>query len=188
MKKYALIPFCLPAFIAGYLYVILMTVCGLAHRWRFDSSTWALKAAWRPWVAKRWRFSTTISQGMIFQPAVYEYDSTPETDTRIERHEDVHVRQVQDNCVIAFFLGLAVYYVTWAAYGDPATRLAGAVWLSAPAWQLTNFLTAWFRGVRIYRDSSHEEYAYALTNTIYLEAVGKSWTQIFAEDREAGVK
>ncbi len=153
--RYLLIPLTLPAFLLGYLYVLFFTVTFAAHNWRFDREMWTLTAQWRPWVTKYWKYSTTLSYGIVFQPKV-----TPRT----VKHENVHVRQVQDRCVLAFLLALFALITGLATSSQPLAFFGLGLWLAGPIYQVPNFLTAMLRGGHVYRDAEHERSAYAQTD------------------------
>jgi len=160
MSKLIVHLFTLPFMPVSYLYVLGACLIGLAHKVSFTD--WVLTAQWRPWFAERWRYSTTVGLGIIYQP-----DSR--TNTRIVNHEHVHVRQHQDEMLRALLIGLGVY----AATGSWITGLC--IWLLGGAFRLTNFITAGLRfgWANVYRDSEHERSAYAQTD---LWTGGKSWS------------
>ncbi len=160
MRKYILIPFILPSFLIGYLCVALFTAIFAAHKLRLRG--WVLEAQWRPWAAKRWHYSTTFGQAVIYQP---QWRSEwPAPLTRVEKHELVHVRQNQDYAVLAFLLAL---------FCLPAWGKALAVWiLGSSLWFVVNGLNATLRGGNPYRDTEHERSAYAQTDLV---GEGQSW-------------
>jgi len=141
---------CLPALVVGWLVVLLAMLCGLA---RFAPSLdaelpFVLTVPWRDWFAKVWKYSTTISFGMGIHPR---------SGVRTQKHERVHVRQVIDRSLLAGVLALIALPV------DPWLSLG--LWVSAPVWQLPNFLGVLVRGDgHIYRDAQHERSAYAQTD------------------------
>jgi hypothetical protein len=148
-------------------------------------------AEWRPWFAKVYKYSTTLGRGIVFYPGVR--DATDALDERVERHERVHVWQMED---ISFrFLLLGVLVTAWT--GDWGLGLL--IWLTAPIWMITNFGMAllrfshnakwpeegkWYKKLFgfmrhlfidiAYRDSEHERSAYAQTA---LWPGGDSWWQ-----------
>ena len=162
--RYVLIPLSLPAFLLGYLYVLLFTAVYAAHQWEFDRESWTLTATWRPWITKFWKYSTTLSYGIIFQPG---------TNSQIKEHEAVHVRQVQDRNTLAFVLALAGFITGLATSSAPLCWFAFSIWLCGPIFQVPNFLTAVLRGGHVYRDAEHERSAYAQTDTHHVK--DKSW-------------
>lgn len=164
--RYVLIPLTLPAFVLGYLYVLFFTAIFAAKDLKFDKEMWTLTATWRPWVTKFWKYSTTLSYGIIYQPGV---------SPRTIKHEHVHVRQVQDRCTLAFFLGLAALITGLATMSAPLCWFALGLWLTGPIYQVPNFLTAVLRGGHVYRDAEHERSAYAQTDLDLDGPDGKSW-------------
>jgi len=159
-RFWATLVVCLPAFVVGWLVVALAMLTGLA---RFSPSLDAelplvLTVPWRAWWAKRWGYSTTISFGMGIHP---------DSGARTRKHERVHVRQVIDRSLLATVLALATVWVDpWLALG---------LWVSAPLYQLPNFLGVLIRGDgHIYRDAEHERSAFAQTDEKNLGA-GVSW-------------
>jgi hypothetical protein len=155
-----------PSILIGWGYVLLLTVVFVAHRWSFDKENLVLSAVWRPWVTKFWRYSTTISRGIIYHPAAVE-------DTRIREHEMVHVRQVEDCVLLSLVLG-AVAATLIAAQATPFFAFLG-FWVAGVAFQLPNFLGAVLRGGHVYRDAEHERSAYAQTDLHHTK--DKSWLE-----------
>lgn len=122
-----------------------MLVAFAARAPRFESLG-RLTAEWRPWAAKLWRFSTTIGFGKIFQPGARD-------SATIVQHEEIHSRQIEDLMLLSLVVGSVAACWDW--------RLGLGVYLSGGVWQLPNFIAAWLRGERPYRDSEHERSAYA---------------------------
>jgi len=141
----------------GWLFPLLMICLGAAKDLRFIGNG-VLAATWRPWAAKLWKYSTTLSRGMVLQADV---------DERILKHEFVHVRQVEDRLVLALSLALVVSVTTWDWWWM-------LLWPTGVAWQLPNFLTAVLRDGHVYRDAEHERSAYAQTDQ-RLRHNGVSW-------------
>lgn len=139
--------------IIGWGVILLALALFFAHKPRF-APYGTLTAVWRPWWAKIWKYSTTFGRAIIYHPRVA--DGTPGIiDHRVEKHEMIHVRQVEDMMLLSFIVGLVVGLVTgnWP--------LGVALWASGGIWQAPNFLTAMLRGGHVYRDSEHERSAYA---------------------------
>ncbi len=173
----------LPALVAGWLFVLIF------YGWatqdlklgKLMDEPLMLTSTWRNWVVKRrgksgwrfWKYTTTIGRGWIKQPG-------RDSDVRLKRHEETHVRQGADLSFLALVLGAVTIYFT----GD--WKLGIALWCTGWAWQLPNFVTAAMRyGLSNgYRYSGHEVEAYALTNIIVPADAGMSWAQIFEERRE----
>jgi hypothetical protein len=150
--------------LVGYMWVLLMFCTYAAHNLRMEEYG-LLTAEWRPWAANIWRYSTTLGRGIIYWPGVRR--AKPEMELgRTERHERVHVRQVEDLMFLSFAVGLV------AALASGNWLLGFGIWTSGGAWQLPNFLAAVMRGGDIYRDTEHERSAYAQTDVL---ANGGAW-------------
>lgn len=156
-----------PSILVGWGYVLLFTAAFAAHSWSFDKENLVLSAVWRPWVAKFWKYSTTVSRGIIYHPV-------SAANARIREHEMVHVRQVEDRVLLALVLGIVAASLV-AAQASPFFTFLG-FWVAGVAFQLPNFLGAVLRGGHVYRDSEHERSAYAQTD-IHHTSNGKSWLQ-----------
>ena len=145
----------LPGLVFGWAWALLF-LGWAAQRYRIetvDDEPLILCASWRPWVLRRWRFSTTVGRAMVFQPH-------HRGDRRLRHHEAVHVRQGVDRSTLAALVALSdgfVHGLTWLPF---------AFWISGFAWQLPNFLTAALRwGIgSAYRQSEHERSAYDQTD------------------------
>lgn len=177
----------------GWLYVVLCCTFFFADfktlRWEGDGML--VTAEWRAWFAKIYRYSTTLGRGIVFYPGAR--DAKDALDDRVERHERVHVWQMEDISLRFLLVGLCVTACT----GDWVLGLC--LWLSAPIWMITNYGTAllrfshnaewpkegkWYKKplsflrhlfVDIaYRDSEHERSAYAQTA---MWPGGESWWQ-----------
>ena len=140
-----LIPFILQSIILGHLWCGLLLALGMARKPRYRRGV--LHVTWRPWVARRWRYSTTIGHGIALHP-------DHENDTSVIEHEFRHVMQYEDLCMLGCVTALALHYVNpWVALG---------FWASSGApWMIPNFITALLRyGPRgIYRGALHEQAA-----------------------------
>ena len=168
--KIILLVLALPAYVLGFLYVGLFSL-GFCHRWRIDPETWAPEAVWRPWVTKVWKYGTTLGCGVIHHPDGVIGDETAEADTPHEKHEDVHVRQWQDACVLS--LVLAIVNAGMVAGNVGAGWVFLWNWTLGVAYMAPNFLTAVLRGGHIYRDTEHERSAYSQTDPRMPN--GESW-------------
>jgi hypothetical protein len=115
-------------------------------------------------------FSTTLGRGICYSREVY--DDTVALDHPIERHEFVHIKQYEDDCVRAAIIGL----ITAGAAGNN-WWLGLGVYVSSIFWLLPNYLTAVLRyGMKgIYRDTEHERSAYAQTDLIRTFHEGGKW-------------
>jgi hypothetical protein len=166
MGRWIIFAFTLPwTLTIGYGWILLMRL-GAAHKLRWEKTA-VLTAEWKPWVVKRWHYSTTLGRGIIYQPGLRADPGTAYT--RIQEHEHVHVRQIEDLMLLSFVLGLVLGLFThdWL--------LGLIVWTSGGMWQLPGFVTAVLRGGNIYRDSEHELSAYAQSDLDLDGPDGKSW-------------
>lgn len=135
-----------PALVFGMLALALLGLLGAVGCLRVgQSGAYAIDATWRPWVARWWRYSTTIGLTVIYHPEHVGFG-------RIERHEAVHVRQHQDHGFLGAALALAVVWWSWEA--------ALVLWCASPLFSAPCWLTAWLRGGDAYRDAEHERSAY----------------------------
>jgi hypothetical protein len=107
-----------------------------------------------------WKYSVTLSRGMVLQPDV---------STQLLQHEKIHVRQVEDRLLLALSLGVTASL----AESDPWWLL---LWVSGVTWQLPNFLGAVLRRGHIYRDTEHERSAYAQTDMHHVK--DKNWLDV----------
>jgi hypothetical protein len=159
----------------GWGWVLLMTAIRAAGSLRLESG-WVLTATWKPWAQRRWKYSTTLGTGIVYQPearAGKGDDWTP-----IQEHEHVHVRQVEDMMLLSLLVGISVLLAVGLGTGSWAFAavLGAALWWSGGLWQAPNFLTAGLRNgwdlPGVYRGSEHELSAYSQTNRW---CDGKSW-------------
>jgi len=171
MRRIIYVPLAVFSYILGYLWVVAALVFFFAHRPRWDTDTGRLRAQWRPWFAKRFKFSTTVA-AIIYHPSHLEH---PEIFERLRQHELVHIRQFDDESI-----------ALWAALGLYGLHLLiQSWWYTAPAlffgMVVSNYvgrsLGAWCRGGHIYRDAEHERSAYAQTDRIRADMVGRSWLE-----------
>lgn len=146
-----------------------------ARSWRLDWSEGVpiLCGVWRDWIDKDpddpsdtgfWRYSTTFGHVILFQRRHLE----GRNGERLQQHERRHVRQLEDEALRAFVLGVIVVVATddWL--------LAIALVATAYAHLATNFLSALLRGGNPYRDAEHERSAYAQTD---VGPDGRSWEE-----------
>jgi hypothetical protein len=185
----------LHGWIAGWLYVLLFYGWATSLRPRIrnlDGEPLVLTNEFRQWVVKKrgkgwswWRWTSTIGRGCLGQPGAFD-------DPRIVRHEAVHIRQGVDASFKALAIGAFVWWLT--GHWD----IAWALWGSAWAWQLTNFLTALFRHHRerppfvgwfkhwfiriMYYESEHERSAYGQTDPH--PQGGCSWVELWGINRK----
>lgn len=165
----------LPHVLLGYLFVGLTLALGLSERFAYEPG-WVPTVQWRPWVDRRYRYSTTIGRGISYKPA--HRDDPEFVNTQLERHERKHIWQGEDLCFISFLLGALITIVT----GDWILGLI--IWSSAVIWLAVNFITAGLRErdftiEGMYRNAEHERSAYAQCDLI--RHLGKSWEELREE-------
>ena len=192
--KWVLFAFTLPWTLLTWLLGALSLILFVAKKPRFEGAA-ILTLEFREWFARGrdgkglWRYSTTLGRTIWWQPG--SRDAKVELDERIERHERIHVRQIEDLMMLSFMVGAGAAIPMWVA-GNTAGGFAlwFCIWFSGGLWQLPNFLTAMMRfGPKNgYRDSEHERSAYSRTDLIEQAHVGKSWCTIRQEAREADWK
>lgn len=179
--KWVLFAFTIPWTIVTWVLGGLSMVLFLAHKPRLEGHA-ILTLEFREWFAKGkdrkgfWRYSTTLGRVIWFQP--HHRDRAEEMDERLEKHERVHVRQVEDLMLLSFLVGLAVAVGQWSLGGRAGPGFAWwlAIWTSGGIWQLPNFITAMLRfgPKNAYRDAEHERSAYAQTHPVaYMQ--DESW-------------
>lgn len=135
-----------PSLVFGMLALALLGVLGAVGCLRVGQhGAYAIDATWRPWVARWWRYSTTIGLSVIYHPSHVDLEE-------LRRHEAVHVRQHQDHAFLGALLGLSVIGWSWQA--------ALLLWFASPLFSAPCWLTAWLRGGDPYRDAEHERSAY----------------------------
>ena len=104
---------------------------------------------WRPWFAKRWKYTTTL--GFI----AGTHDPWSLSNTLI-KHERIHTFQYQDANLLGLFIGGIACIGDW--------RWGLGIWASSGMlWLVPNFLTGWIRYGDPYYGSEHERSAYAQT-------------------------
>ncbi len=175
--------FTAPWSLVGWLWCVCCCLLFLAdiRKLRFHGAG-VLTSEWRPWVRKVYPFSTTIGRAIIWLPG-HKASS--------ERHEQIHLDQIEDLMFLSLTIGIVV------AISTGNVLLGFLLWASGGMWQLPNFVMAMLRyghhvswptegpffqklkkffrdlflGVA-YRDSEHERSAYAQTD---LGSDGLSW-------------
>lgn len=146
IKKAALTIIALPPLVFGMLALALLGLLGAVGCLRVGRhGAYAIDATWRPWVARWWRYSTTLGLAVIYHPRHVDLEE-------LRRHEAVHVRQHQDHAFLGALLALAVVWWSWEA--------ALLLWCASPLFSAPCWLTAWLRGGDPYRDAEHERSAY----------------------------
>lgn len=148
----------------GWPWVLLMTAIRAAGSLKFEGDG-VLTAIWKQWAAKRWKYSTTLGSGIIYQ----EGSRHSVDETSIQFHEHIHVRQVQDQMAMSFILGfvICVILIVTTSRLPLATGVGMGIWWSGGLWQAANFLTSGIRNgwslEGVYLRSEHEKAAYAQT-------------------------
>jgi hypothetical protein len=133
-------------------------------RWEEGSLVFNLKKdSWpnRTWY-KDWS-GTAAGHAIMYAQHVWvmEEDSPLH---RIQVHEQFHVKQYEAAMLSAFLLGLIVFSVVFCLGHLSAAILLGlGVWLTGYVQMgIGGWCSAWIRGERFYRDSAHEQAAYAV--------------------------
>ena len=114
---------------------------------------------------------------MMLGPGIW---ASPTFSERGKRHELKHVKQIMD-CYLAtgalalIFCGLDA----WLGIGFSWTA-AAILWPCGALVWLAAYPAAGMRGERFYADAMTEQGAYALTNDILEEHVGRNWEEILA--------
>lgn len=172
MGRWAVMALSAPLMLTWGLGALAM-VLGIARDPRWEGPA-VLSLVWSEWISKRWRYSTTLGRVIFYQPD--HRDDDADIDTRLERHEHVHVRQCEDLMVHAIPVGIAA----WLIYD--AWLFGLLVWALSPLLIFLNFVTAAARygtgknkdGAWIpYVESEHERSAYAQTDLP--RKLGTSW-------------
>lgn len=189
--------FVAPWAVLCWVLVLLSCVLQLASfRSLRMENTGILTTYWRPWFAKRWPFSTTLGRGIVYHPS--HRRTSLEDDERLEKHERIHVAQVEDLMFLSLILGIVVSIKT------DDVLFGFLVWFSGGVWQVPNFVTAILRyghtikspnaslfskiksvlsqvfGIA-YRDAEHERSAYAQTDAF--PDSDESWSDLRDKDR-----
>jgi hypothetical protein len=132
----------LQSVLLGHLYVGAALLFRFAEKPAYEPGL-VLTAQWRPWMDRKWKYSTTIGRGIIYKPD--RRDEPDKINTTLERHERKHIWQQEDMCFLATLIGGSV-----AATGEWIIGLI--VWASAILWLAVNFITAGLR----FHDFSYE--------------------------------
>lgn len=158
----------------GWLVLLFLYAIGAVKDLRWEG-TLVLTAVWSDWVVRPrslpwgpmlngerqktalWQYSTTLSRAVAYQPG---WRQTPWS--RVQFHEHVHVRQVEDAMSWSFLMGVLV--LVFSSNWITGAWLGTLIWFLGGASQSVNWLTAWARGGDPYRDSEHELSAYAQTD------------------------
>lgn len=138
----------LPATIEGYFIVLVTLIFGFSHK-PHKRSHGVLVTVWRPWFAKRWKYSNNFGRGIVMHPEHVN-------NKRVWEHELVHLRQTEDQGAIAWCL-VAILW-PWVGFWP-----AFVVFATSTFWSLTGNLTAWIRTGDGYWEAEHERSAYFQT-------------------------
>lgn len=156
---------CLPFNAAiGFPFVLALTT---PRTWRWDRGI--LLGVWRPWIAARWRYSTTLGHGH----GRHERHLTG----HIDAHERLHTRQGEDAAILAWLIAGLILGVC----GLDEWPLAIGFLALSYALLAVHFVGAFLRGGDVYRDALHEVAAYAATDTIEAQHAGRTWLDVYEE-------
>jgi hypothetical protein len=204
-----LFAFISPLAVVSWLLGALSMLVWIAHKPRFEGHG-ILTLEFREWFASGkdgegpWNFSTTIFRTVWWNPGVrstapgdveedgeikigVEELKAMELDNRVERHERVHIRQMEDEGFKGFFVGLLIagmlWDFGWFAEGWQPFLVWMFFWMLFPLSQVFHWVTPPLRyGIRgrredekwhhwfkrafdvCYRDSEIERSAYAQTD------------------------
>ena len=145
MAKFTLAVLTLPTYLIGYLSALLAWALFIAHRPKAVDGV--IFMTQRSWVAKFWRFSTTIGKLVLVNPRHLG-------SRRIREHELVHTRQFED-------MSIAILIVTIAANWVPLWCL----WLIGPVFLGSSYVASMLRNgwSSAYREAETERSAYSQT-------------------------
>lgn len=139
------------ALTVSYPLAAIFKLCGLAENYVIYN--YCVEATWTPRATRLWKYSTTFGRFIVHQP---------NGSWRVKKHERVHVRQLEDQSVVALLLAVSCFVATGALW------MSLGLWWSSLLWMLPNMLTACLRhGFSMdvaYRDAEHERSAYAQTD------------------------
>jgi len=153
MRNAVLVILSLPQVLSGWLLWILFLTVGAVYKPKVKRPFIPF-AIWRPWIAKRWRFSNQFGRLIVMHPS---------HDRNVYVHELVHLRQSENNGICGFVTGLVCLFfgLNWG--------MALAVWAMSLSYPVLAMFGAWVRGYRPYWDSENERAAYAQTYRRWLE-------------------
>lgn len=138
-----------PMWFWGALSLTLALMLGLAKKPRRDRTDkgLAMAATWRPWVARRYKYSLTVAKAVFYHPA----HGGP-----TQEHEHTHIDQAEVMTLAGFVLALGLVWWSWIA--------ALIVWATSPGLMGANYLQSWLDGDKkgVYRGAENEEAAYAI--------------------------
>lgn len=145
MRKLILAALTLPTYLVGYLVALLSWAALIAKNPSVENGV--LFMTWRDWVAKRWRYSSTIAQVIFIHPHA-------KNSPRTRMHELVHVRQFEDMSLTVLVIGLLSIWIPM-----------GVLWLLSPVFLGVSYLASALRhGLdRAYCDAEIERSAYSQT-------------------------
>jgi hypothetical protein len=160
MKKignWILFSITLPFAILSWAFILILWLFRFVEKVHFENHC-ILVGQWRPWFAKKFKYSTEFGRSVAYNPRIIDKAGKPLR--RVVQHELIHLQQVEDLMVLSLIIGVIVGFITgnWI--------LGLIIWTSGGAFQLPNFLTSVLRGHDIYRGSMHEICAYAATQII----------------------
>jgi hypothetical protein len=170
MRRGTLAGVCLPFLIIIFPLVLLLRLCGFVQNISLSKGS-VILADITPRGARIWRYSTTLGRVILVHPDVYEAQLVAD----VLAHEHVHVRQHEDNMLVACLLGIAL-----APFLQPFW-LAFVVWWSGGLWPLLSYVTAGIRyGKRwMYMGAEIERSAYAQNE--YLPPTHRGVSETFLE-------
>lgn len=145
----------LPSLVFGLACLAVLGVLGMVTCLRVSGSgAWSIDATWRPWVARRWKYSTTLGLSVIYNPKHLE---NPTDRERLQRHESVHVRQHENQAISGALLAIPLFFI--------APLGALVVWCLSPLLPASHWIGAMLRGKPPYLGAEDERSARAQVET-----------------------
>lgn len=141
MKRLLLHALCLPMN-ALALTLAWLATCGAGPAWQRRGQLLIVRPSTSSWLARYWRYSTTLGHVVLWHP---------DHDEAVLAHELIHVLQAEACCLGWWLLAL----VAWSST---------LVWLSPFAWLAlygAACVAAWLSGAEAYRGNVFERHARA---------------------------
>jgi hypothetical protein len=165
VRKSLLYFLCAPVNVVSWGVILFMRVCwGRSLGWEEGCLTCTLREG--SWPVRTWysrvvfndvrvpRRGTTLGHAIFYGPS--SRGDIGEGWTPTQAHEHVHVRQFEGSMAAGFFMGALAFLIS------RELLVFGLLWVTGHfSMLLSNWFVAWLRGVPVFRDSVHEDHAYA---------------------------